>query len=172
MEESCWSNFSLNSYNNHNLITSDRNGGLGGTVQSTMIVKLDLSSFSNHNTWNTWKSASDGQKVALFAPFSSPTMNTRLRVVVFGWLNCKPKHLQKVSSWWKEKKIEPTLVFSPPQTLFLPYWCGRPAGSKLCAELEANNGQNRDLFLHAFSGQVWHHTNLCRTRDQTHIFVA
>jgi hypothetical protein len=85
-----------------------------------------------------------------------------MKVILFAWLNCKPKHLQKIESWWKAKNINPVSVFSPPQNLFFPYWLGRPAGARtaklLTDESESELGKKQNLFMHAFSGQASNHT--------------
>ncbi len=84
-----------------------------------------------------------------------------MKVVIFAWLNCKPKHLQKIASWWESKNIRPISVFSPPQNLFFPYWLGRRAGARtakgLIHDSEYELGKDEKLFMHAFSGQASHH---------------
>jgi hypothetical protein len=80
---------------------------------------------------------------------------TMKKVIIFAWLNCKPKHLQKIASWWEAKNIKPITVYSPPQNLFFPYWLGRRAGAQT-AKLLTDDGLGKDdqTFMHAFSGQA------------------
>jgi hypothetical protein len=79
-----------------------------------------------------------------------------MKVVIFAWMLCKPRHLQKIASFWQSRNIEPIQIFSPPKELFFPYWYGSRGGAKVASMLSNTFSTDKPerVFFHAFSGQV------------------